>query len=92
MKLASPDFNITKDAFRNVLQSKLTPFPTSAQQNFLERLFDAFDTDANQVIDFREFIAGLSTFMKGSSQEKLACTSLFAKFGELTGDSVVQAV
>ncbi len=79
MKRAGPDYNISKTAFRDVLKSRLTPFPSNAQQQFLERLFDAFDTNGNQVIDFREFIVGLSTFIKGNSHEKLACTSLSVK-------------
>jgi Ca2+-binding EF-hand superfamily protein len=39
----------------------------------LEQLYSAFDGDNNNAIDFTEFVDGLSVFMKGSPEEKLAC-------------------
>ncbi|KAI9003883.1 hypothetical protein DFJ74DRAFT_693950 [Hyaloraphidium curvatum] len=68
---AGAGHTISKDDFREALRSHLTAYPSHAQRVFLERLFDAFDDDGNQAVDFREFCAGLSVFMKGNSQEKL---------------------
>jgi len=39
---------------------------------FLTRLFSAFDTNPNtKGVNFKEFIEGLSVFMKGTPDEKL---------------------
>ena len=39
---------------------------------FLTRLFSAFDTNPNSKgVNFKEFIEGLSVFMKGTPDEKL---------------------
>lgn len=43
----------------------------SAGNAFLERLFDAFDVNGDNTIDFREFIDGLSVFVKGTPDEKM---------------------
>ncbi|KAI8049896.1 hypothetical protein BDF22DRAFT_622802, partial [Syncephalis plumigaleata] len=43
-----------------------------ATNQFLERLFDAFDQDHDDRVDFQEYINGLSEFSKGTAEEKLA--------------------
>ncbi|KAI9207657.1 uncharacterized protein BJ171DRAFT_278971 [Polychytrium aggregatum] len=70
-KNADEDFTITKDLFRHILENHVHCWSVGAQYLFLERLFDAFDLDGNKKIDFREFIKGLSVFLKGTPQEKL---------------------
>ncbi|KAJ3068651.1 EF-hand [Rhizoclosmatium globosum] len=70
-KQANPDFTISKEQFKSTLTKHVHCWSVGAQYIFLERLFDAFDTDRNKSIDFREFIQGLSVFMKGSAEEKM---------------------
>ncbi|KAJ3013520.1 UNVERIFIED_CONTAM: hypothetical protein HDU68_000639, partial [Siphonaria sp. JEL0065] len=70
-KQANPDFTITKEQFKATLTKHVHCWSVGAQYLFLERLFDAFDTDRSKSIDFREFIQGLSVFMKGSAEEKM---------------------
>ncbi|TPX33521.1 hypothetical protein SmJEL517_g03606 [Synchytrium microbalum] len=70
-KAAAKDFSITKAQFRHILENHVSCWSAGAQYLFLERLFDAFDLDGNQSIDFREFISGLSCFLKGSAEEKM---------------------
>ncbi|KAJ3414244.1 hypothetical protein HDV05_006861 [Chytridiales sp. JEL 0842] len=65
------DFTITKEQFKQTLQNHVQCWSAGAQYLFLERLFDAFDLDGNHKIDFREFIQGLSAFMKGTPEEKM---------------------
>ncbi|KAJ1547571.1 hypothetical protein HK405_005499 [Cladochytrium tenue] len=68
---ADEDYTITKDQFKTTLRNHVHCWSAGAQYLFLERLFDAFDLDGNHKIDFREFIQGLSAFMKGTPEEKL---------------------
>ncbi|KAI8620231.1 hypothetical protein BC830DRAFT_1100523 [Chytriomyces sp. MP71] len=70
-KQAGPGYTISKDQFKHTLQKHVQCWSVGAQYLFLERLFDAFDLDGNKTIDFREFIQGLSVFMKGSAEEKM---------------------
>ncbi|KAJ3108038.1 Calcineurin subunit B type 1 [Phlyctochytrium bullatum] len=70
-KQSTDNSTITKDQFKQTLQSHVHCWSAGAQYLFLERLFDAFDLDGNKQIDFHEFIQGLSTFMKGTPEEKL---------------------
>ncbi|KAF9921131.1 hypothetical protein FBU30_008881 [Linnemannia zychae] len=52
--------------FRRILHS------SPLDDVFLTRLFSAFDTDPNSKgVNFKEFIEGLSVFMKGTPDEKL---------------------
>ncbi|KAL7753792.1 hypothetical protein RI367_000724 [Sorochytrium milnesiophthora] len=60
---------ITKEQFRNVLHNHLDTPPED--HAFLDRLFDAFDQNNDGYIDFREFIHGLSMFVRGTPEEKL---------------------
>ncbi|KAJ3327046.1 hypothetical protein HDU76_012416, partial [Blyttiomyces sp. JEL0837] len=71
-KQADSDYTITKEQFRYTLEKHVHCWSAGAQYLFLERLFDAFDLDGNHKIDFREFIQGLSAFMKGTPEEKMA--------------------
>ncbi|KAF9162955.1 hypothetical protein DFQ26_003075 [Actinomortierella ambigua] len=53
-------------AFRRILQS------SPMDDVFLTRLYSAFDTNPNKKgVEFKEFIEGLSVFMKGTPDEKL---------------------
>ncbi|TPX76842.1 hypothetical protein CcCBS67573_g01912 [Chytriomyces confervae] len=70
-KQAGPGYTISKEQFKMTLQKHVQCWSVGAQYLFLERLFDAFDLDRNKTIDFREFIQGLSVFMKGSAEEKM---------------------
>ncbi|KAI8881872.1 EF-hand [Backusella circina FSU 941] len=63
--------NITPDAFKETVK-KYVPSVSSNDDAFLEQLYNAFDGDNNKTIDFEEFVDGLSIFMKGNPEEKLA--------------------
>ncbi|CAO3569339.1 unnamed protein product [Mortierella alpina] len=55
-----------KETFRRILHS------SPLDDVFLTRLFSAFDTNPNSKgVNFKEFIEGLSVFMKGTPDEKL---------------------
>ncbi|KAI8606131.1 hypothetical protein EDD21DRAFT_361733 [Dissophora ornata] len=55
-----------KETFRRILHS------SPLDDVFLTRLYSAFDTNPNSKgVNFKEFIEGLSVFMKGTSDEKL---------------------
>ncbi|KAJ3091011.1 hypothetical protein HK102_001965 [Quaeritorhiza haematococci] len=70
-KKADANCTITKSQFKETLTQHVSCWSAGAQYLFLERLFDAFDLDGNKAIDFREFIEGLSIFMKGTPEEKM---------------------
>ncbi|KAI9216101.1 hypothetical protein BC828DRAFT_394235 [Blastocladiella britannica] len=61
---------ITRDQF----MATISPYVSSwtAGNVFLERLFDAFDSNGDHRIDFHEFVEGLSVFSRGTPEEKLA--------------------
>ncbi len=45
---------------------------------FLDRLFNAFSNVAfEESIDYKEFMEGLSKFLRGTSDEKIECLILF---------------
>lgn len=53
---------------------KCVPSVSSEDDVFLEQLYAAFAGDnQKRSLDFDEFVDGLSVFMKGNEQEKLAC-------------------
>jgi len=62
---------ITEEQFKKTVK-KYVPSVTPGDDAFLERLYAAFDADNNNAIDFRELVDGLSVFMKGTPDEKLA--------------------
>ncbi|KAL0074490.1 hypothetical protein J3Q64DRAFT_1832708 [Phycomyces blakesleeanus] len=51
---------------------KCVPSVSSNDDVFLKRLYAAFDVDNNKSLGFGEFVDGLSIFMKGNPEEKLA--------------------
>ncbi|RKP05608.1 hypothetical protein THASP1DRAFT_32554 [Thamnocephalis sphaerospora] len=61
---------MTRDQFKQVVGNFCVC--STATNQFLERLFDAFDGDHDDRVDFREYINGLSEFSKGTAEEKLA--------------------
>lgn len=57
--------------------------PTRALTQFLDRLFNAFDTDGSGTVDFVELSTGLSVLCGGSQEEKVvAAFSLFDANGD----------
>ncbi|KAI8149966.1 hypothetical protein BJV82DRAFT_5451 [Fennellomyces sp. T-0311] len=67
----SDSSSITEDVFRETVK-KYVPSISPSDDIFLKRLYAAFDVDNNKSIDFEEFVDGLSVFMKGTPEEKLA--------------------
>jgi Ca2+-binding EF-hand superfamily protein len=65
---------IGKEDFKTALKSHVNAWSDGVQLLFLERLFDVFDVDGSQTIDFNEFITGLSVFFKGEPEEKQVLT------------------
>ncbi|CAO3672433.1 unnamed protein product [Umbelopsis vinacea] len=61
---------ISQDEFKETVR-KYVPDVSPEDDVFLNRLYAAFDVDNNKQIDFREFVDGLSVFMKGTPEEKL---------------------
>mmetsp|Transcript_16369 Transcript_16369/g.27024 ORF Transcript_16369/g.27024 Transcript_16369/m.27024 type:complete len:714 (-) Transcript_16369:135-2276(-) len=53
---------------------------------FGERLFDAFDTKKNNLIDLEEFLTGITRFLNGSNQEKIQL--LFKMFDLRSNDKI----
>ncbi|KAG0171537.1 hypothetical protein DFQ28_000866 [Apophysomyces sp. BC1034] len=63
--------SITEDVFTQTVK-KYVPSVSPNDEVFLKRLYAAFDVHNNKSIDFGEFVDGLSVFMKGNPDEKLA--------------------
>ena len=61
---------------------------TTSTSLFLERLFDAFDREHKNSVDFRDYIRGLSEFSKGTAEEKLACNPPFTLTLQTDDDGV----
>lgn len=60
---------------------------------FLEQLYSAFTGDhQKRALDFDEFVDGLSIFMKGNTQEKLSCKSIYTVLNIYGDYSVFQVV
>lgn len=77
---------LTRDAFKkcffSILQ-KQKRRPTRALVRFLDRLFNAFDRDGSDSVDFVELTSGLSILCGGSRDEKVvAAFSLFDADGD----------
>ncbi|KAI9596248.1 hypothetical protein BDF19DRAFT_421785 [Syncephalis fuscata] len=64
------DGHMTRDQFKQVVGNFCVC--STATNQFLERLFDAFDQDHDDRVDFQDYINGLSEFSKGTAEEKLA--------------------
>lgn len=76
-----PEGRLEKDAFLRIYR-KVFPFPGDPGE-FANRLFAAFDENNSGVIDFREFVCGLSIVSCGTVDEKLKCASRSASCGSL---------
>ncbi|OAD79299.1 hypothetical protein PHYBLDRAFT_157210 [Phycomyces blakesleeanus NRRL 1555(-)] len=63
--------SITENVFKEAVK-KYVPSVSSSDDVFLKRLYAAFDVNNNQSLDFGEFVDGLSVFMKGTADEKMA--------------------
>jgi len=59
---------INKEQFQAILQSANIQ---TANQGFLDELFNAFDKNNDGTVNFIEFCTGLSVMLKGTSEEKL---------------------
>ncbi|RKP22785.1 hypothetical protein SYNPS1DRAFT_25336 [Syncephalis pseudoplumigaleata] len=68
--VADDDGYMTREQFKQVVGNFCVC--STATNQFLERLFDAFDQDHDDRVDFQEYINGLSEFSKGTAEEKLA--------------------
>ncbi|KAL1915918.1 uncharacterized protein VTP21DRAFT_6306 [Calcarisporiella thermophila] len=77
--------SLNEELFKKTLHRVIRP-NSPKDDVFLERLFKAFDVDNNKEIDFREFVDGLSAFMKGTSEEKL---ELSFKLYDMNQDGLV---
>jgi Ca2+-binding EF-hand superfamily protein len=53
------------------LDQHVQAWSAGAQRMFMDRLFDAFDEDGSQSIDWEEFINGVAVFFKGTPEEKM---------------------
>jgi len=68
---ADEELNLTREAFHEVLRSKFLPKSQSnleyeQSRLLLNRVFDAFDTDGNGIVDFKELAAGVAALCGGS--------------------------
>ncbi|KAG0174569.1 hypothetical protein DFQ28_005724 [Apophysomyces sp. BC1034] len=63
--------SITEDVFKETVK-KYVPSVSSNDDVFLKRLYAAFDVNNTKALDFTEFVDGLSVFMKGTPEEKMA--------------------
>jgi len=70
-KVSDKNHEIKKSQFMEIMTCHVESFSNKSKQLFLQRLFDAFDENHNDSIDFREFIKGLSIILKGSTDEKM---------------------
>ncbi|ORZ37066.1 hypothetical protein BCR44DRAFT_40871 [Catenaria anguillulae PL171] len=68
-KVAADNGTITKAQFMTTIHPYVSSW--TAGNIFLERLFDAFDSNGDHEIDFNEFVEGLSIFSRGTPEEKV---------------------
>ncbi|TMW58082.1 hypothetical protein Poli38472_013556 [Pythium oligandrum] len=77
---------LTREQFKRCFYSilkKQKKKPTRELARFLDRLFNAFDTDGNDTVDFIELSSGLSILCGGSRHEKVVSAfSLFDADGD----------
>ncbi|XP_037078215.1 Kv channel-interacting protein 4-like [Pollicipes pollicipes] len=91
-KQECPSGNIDEDGFREIY-AKFFPFGDSNQYAHL--LFNVLDKNQSGSISFDDFIYGLSTLIKGSTEDRLAWTfSLYDvnNDGFITEDEMLQVV
>ncbi|CAI5744362.1 unnamed protein product [Peronospora destructor] len=74
-----------KRCFYDILE-RLNREPTSAIALFLDRLFDAFDENKHDSVDFVKLSSGLSVLCGGSSEDKV--TAAFSSF-DADGDGYI---
>lgn len=76
----SEEGELSRAQFASIMHSR---FPALAETESVEVLFDTFDTDDSNTIDFKEFAIGISKRMKGSAVEKLRLVfEAFSEAGE----------
>ncbi|KAF1316742.1 Recoverin family protein, partial [Globisporangium splendens] len=77
---------LTRDDFKRCFYSilkKQSREPTREITRFLDRLFNSFDVDGNDAVDFVELSSGLSVLCGGTQEEKVvAAFSLFDANGD----------
>lgn len=82
---------LTRDQFKRcfyAILKKQKRKPTHEITRFLDRLFNAFDVDGNDAVDFVELSSGLSVLCGGTQEEKVvAAFSLF----DANGDGFITA-
>eukprot|EP01086_Lenisia_limosa_P013258 TRINITY_DN42200_c0_g1_i1.p1 TRINITY_DN42200_c0_g1~~TRINITY_DN42200_c0_g1_i1.p1 ORF type:complete len:238 (-),score=55.90 TRINITY_DN42200_c0_g1_i1:10-636(-) len=64
-------FRINRAQFEQALANASVKIDESERQAFMNHLFDEFDHDQSGWINFREYITGLSVFMRGTLHERL---------------------
>ena len=63
-----PDGHLTVDQFKGVY---VQHFPNGDAAKFAEHVFRTFDQDGDHVLDFREFMTGLSVTARGTPKDRL---------------------
>lgn len=74
---------LSRTQFADLMHRK---FPFLAEGDAVQALFDSFDTDHSNTIDYREFAVGLSKRMSGSTSDKLRV--VFDAFKDASDSSV----
>ena len=67
------EIGVTDPVVLLMVLDELSATALSSLANMNMKSFNAFDTDNNGAIDFREFVAGLSTLQRGTAEERLRC-------------------
>jgi Ca2+-binding EF-hand superfamily protein len=76
-KTGTADGQVNREQFESGMNALGITDPLIIEQNF-----SAFDQNKDGLIDFREFVCGLSTVLRGDMEERLRCTQrvLFPPF------------
>ncbi|XP_066516880.1 Kv channel-interacting protein 4 [Hoplias malabaricus] len=67
-KSECPSGSVNEDSFKSIYAQF---FPGGDVSKYAHFLFSAFDTNQNGLVNFEEFIRGLSILLRGSAEEKL---------------------